>query len=108
MTAEDDAQTAYEQFLKDTNESITEKEKELVNKSEERSKAEADRVEHQVQLDETNANLDQLASELHDMHINCDYLMKNFELRQSARDEEIDALRQGLTLFSGPAFSSYL
>merc|ERR1719160_195838 len=45
IRSEEDAQKAYEEFVKDTNGSIDAKSKDIVNKSETKAKAEADRVE---------------------------------------------------------------
>merc|ERR1712021_132062 len=45
IRSEEDAQKAYEEFVKDTNGSIDAKSKDIVNKSESKAKAEADRVE---------------------------------------------------------------
>ena len=42
---EEDAQKAYEEFVKETNASIEEKSKDIVNKSETKAKTEADLVE---------------------------------------------------------------
>merc|ERR1712094_102128 len=44
IRSEEDAQKAYEDFVKDTNASIEEKSKDIVNKSESKAKAEADLV----------------------------------------------------------------
>jgi outer membrane murein-binding lipoprotein Lpp len=108
MLAEEDAQTAYETMVKDTNESLDEKTKDMINKSEANAKAQAALTEATVQRDEVQATLDQLASELHDLHIECDFLTKNWDIRTEARDEEIEALKQGLGFFSGATFSSFL
>merc|ERR1712156_1164880 len=45
IRSEEDAQKAYEEFVKETNASIEAKSKDIVNKSETRAKAEADLVE---------------------------------------------------------------
>merc|ERR1719272_1110270 len=45
IRSEEDAQKAYEDFVKDTNASIEEKSKDIVSKSESKAKAEADLVE---------------------------------------------------------------
>merc|ERR1719387_1122859 len=108
MLAEEDAQTAYETMVKYTNEAVDEKTKDMINKSEALSKAQVALTEHKVQLDETTANLEQLASENHDLHIECDFLTKNWDIRTEARDEEIEALRQGLGFFSGANFNAFL
>merc|ERR1719506_2345434 len=108
ITAEEDSQTAYEIMVKDTNEALTEKTKDVINKSEIRGKVEADKAEKTVQRDETIDNLEQLANELHDLHITCDYLLKNYDIRTQARDEEIEALKQAIAMFSGASFSNFL
>merc|ERR1719453_252230 len=99
MLSEEDSQTAYENMVKDTNESLDEKNKDLINKSEVLAKTQADLTETTVQRDEVQAQLDQLANELHDVHIDCDFLLKNWDLRVEARDEELEALKQGLFFF---------
>merc|ERR1719321_1511422 len=95
-------------MMNDTNESLDEKNKDLINKSEVLAKTQADLTETTVQRDEVQAQLDQLANELHDIHIDCDFLLKNWDLRVEARDEEVEALKQGLAFFSGASFSSFL
>merc|ERR1712060_942132 len=45
IRAEEDAQKAYEDFVKETNASIEAKSKDIVNMSEDKAKAEADQVE---------------------------------------------------------------
>jgi len=34
--------------------------------------------------------------------------LKNFELRQSAQEEEIEALKQSIAMFSGASFSAFI
>merc|ERR1719253_573846 len=88
VRAEEDAQKAYEVFVTDTNASIEEKSKEIVNKSEEKAKLEAQRVEAEEQKAEVITALEGLAAENADLHKACDYVLKNFDIRQTARDEE--------------------
>merc|ERR1712008_392688 len=84
IRSEEDAQKAYEDFVQETNASIEAKSKEIVNKSELKAKAESDLVE-------TKEAKEAVMLELHQ---SCDFVMKNFDLRQTARDEEIEALKQ--------------
>merc|ERR1719478_1548248 len=49
---EADSQKAYESFVKDTNNSIDEKNKDIINKTQQKAKAESDKVEAEVQRDE--------------------------------------------------------
>merc|ERR1719263_25216 len=108
MRAEEDAQTGYELMVKDTNELVTEKQKESLDKTEQKAKTDEDKVEAEVSLDETNTNLESLANENHDLHIDCDFLTKNWDIINTARDEEIEALKQAIAMFSGASFSAFL
>merc|ERR1719401_2162813 len=94
IRSEEDAQKAYEDFVKDTNGSIEAKSKDIVNKSETKAKAEADLVEAKENKEAVMLELEQLANYKAELHSSCDFVMKNFEIRQTARDEEIEALKQ--------------
>ena len=37
-----------------------------------------------------------------------DFTLKNFDTRQAAREDEIEALKQSLAMFSGASFSAFL
>jgi len=108
IRGEEDSQKAYEDFVKDSNASIEEKTKDIVSKSDMKAKAESDKVEAETELESTMGELEQLANENADLHKSCDFTLKNFELRQSARDDEIEALKQALAMFSGASFSAFL
>merc|ERR1719379_2713597 len=101
IRAEEDAQKSYESFVQETNNSIDTKTKDITNKSEMKAKAEEEKVETQTELE-------QLANENADLHKSCDFTLKNFELRQTAREEEIEALKQSIAMFSGASFSAFL
>jgi len=108
ITAEEDAQTAYEIFTKDSNEAVTEKTKDMINKIEVKGKTEAEKAEKEIQRDETLTTLEELKGALHDIHIDCDFLLKNYDIRTEARDEEIEALKQAIAMFAGASFSTFL
>jgi len=108
IKAEEDAQAAYEDFVKETNASTEEKEKDITNKMEMKSKGESDKVEAESTKEATMGEIEQLANENADLHKSCDFILKNFEVRQAARDDEIDALKQALAMFSGASFSAFL
>merc|ERR1719159_857413 len=61
--AEENAQKAYEDFVKDTNGSIEEKSKEMVNKSELKATAEDDKVMAEESRDKILLDLEQLSNE---------------------------------------------
>merc|ERR1719265_1755962 len=108
ITAEADAQKAYETFVKDTNAGIDDRNKEIVSKSEMKAKAEEDLIKTQEQLSKTLQLLEGLASEKADLHGKCDYVLKNFEIRQSSRMAEIEALKQVKAILSGAKFIQFM
>merc|ERR1719504_306912 len=108
IRSEEDAQKAYEDFVKDTNNSIEEKSLDITNKSEEKAKAESDKVEAEVEKEAVMTELEQLANEDADLHSSCDFVLKNFEIRQTAREQEIEALKQAKAILSGAKFSEFL
>merc|ERR1719337_155620 len=108
IRSEEDAQKAYEDFVKDTNGSIEAKSKDIVNKSESKAKAEADLVEAKENKEAVMLELEQLANYKAELHSSCDFVMKNFEIRQTARDEEIEALKQAKAILSGAKFEAFL
>merc|ERR1719408_788371 len=108
IRSEEDAQKAYEDFVKETNASIEAKSKDIVNKSETKAKAEADLVEAKENKEAVMLELEQLANYKAELHSSCDFVMKNFEIRQTARDEEIEALKQAKAILSGAKFEAFL
>jgi len=108
IRSEEDAQKAYEDFVKETNASIETKSKEIVNKSEEKSKAEGELVETKESKEAVVLELEQLSNYNAELHQACDFMLKNFEVRQTARDEEVEALKQAKAILSGAKFEEFL
>merc|ERR1719362_1688967 len=104
IRSEEDAQKAYEDFVKETNASIETKSKEIVNKSAEKAKAEDELVETKKAKEAVMLELEQLSNYNAELHQSCDFVMKNFDVRQTARDEEIEALKQAKAILSGAKF----
>jgi len=106
--AEAEAQKAYEDLVTDTNASIEEKTKSQVNKVEEKAKAEENLQQAITDKEAALLELEELSNYNAELHQNCDFIMKNFEIRQTARDEEIEALKQAKSILSGAKFIQYL
>merc|ERR1719464_388825 len=83
IRSEEDAQKAYEDFVKETNASIEAKSKEIVNKSEEKAKAESELVETKEAKEAVMLELEQLSNYNAELHQSCDFVMKNFDVRQA-------------------------
>merc|ERR1719359_1065290 len=108
IRGEEDAQKAYEDFVKDTNRSVEEKNKDIIHKSEKKAKAEADLVQAKDDKEAVLLELEQLGNYKAELHGSCDFIVKNFEIRQQARDEEIEALKQAKAILSGAKFEAFL
>jgi len=105
---EEDAQKSYEEFVQDTNKSVEEKETEITNKSELKAEKEGVKTEKEQDLEETMKTLEQLSNTNADLHKDCDFTIKNFDIRQTARDQEIEALKQAKAILSGAKFDAFL
>mmetsp|Transcript_150420 Transcript_150420/g.273670 ORF Transcript_150420/g.273670 Transcript_150420/m.273670 type:complete len:697 (+) Transcript_150420:72-2162(+) len=108
IRSEEDAQKSYEDFVKETNASIEAKNKDIVNKSESKAKNEKDLVAAKSDKDDVLLELEQLANSKAELNESCDFVLKNFEIRQTARDEEIEALKQAKAILSGAKFEEFL
>merc|ERR1719277_2505616 len=108
IRSEEDAQKAYEDFVKETNASIEAKSKEIVSKSDIKAKAESDLVATKESKEATLLELEQLSNYNAQLHQSCDFVLKNFELRQTSRDEEVEALKQAKAILSGAKFEEFL
>jgi hypothetical protein len=101
IASEEDAQAAYENFMKDSNKFIIKATQSLSDMTESKAKAESDLVMAKTDLKGTMTELFGLHEEAGDLHKSCDFLLNNFELRQKARSEEMDALREAKNILSG-------
>merc|ERR1712032_480152 len=108
IRAEEDAQKAYEEFVKETNASVETKNKDIANKSEEKAGAEEDLVQANEEKESVLIELEQLSNYNAELHGSCDFILKNFEIRQTARDEEVEALKQAKAILSGADFEALL
>merc|ERR1719191_67515 len=84
ILAESDAQKGYESFAKDSNDAIDEMIRSINTKTEFKAESESDPVETEQSRDSSIGTLEQLANENTAIHADCDYTLKNFDLRQGA------------------------
>merc|ERR1719352_36801 len=98
---EAEAQAAYETFVADTNASLKELQDAVTTKTEEKAKAEKEKVETEEALQMTMTDLEDLSKYKAGLHEDCDYVLKNFQIRQEGRQAEIEALQQAKQILSG-------
>merc|ERR1719271_670414 len=101
IQAETESQKAYEAFVKDTNKSIEEKSRQLTNKSEEKAQAEGDKVATEESKTSAMNEQQQNQNENADLHKSCDFTTQNFEVKQAALEQEMEALGQAKAVLAG-------
>merc|ERR1719161_3056035 len=78
------------------------------NKQEDKAKAQGEKTSSEEEKKEHMLTLEQLANSAADLHKSCDFVIKNFDIRQEARDQEIEALKQAKAILSGAKFEFLL
>mmetsp|Transcript_52278 Transcript_52278/g.118173 ORF Transcript_52278/g.118173 Transcript_52278/m.118173 type:complete len:727 (+) Transcript_52278:83-2263(+) len=103
---EQKAQEMYESFAKDTSSSIEAAREAVATKSEQTAAASGEKSEtEQAQL-ANDGELASLAELLKATHLECDWLLKYFDVRQTARAEEMDAITEAKAILSGADFGA--
>lgn len=101
LKAEADSQTAYEEFIKDSNHAIKVLNKAITDKTERQAAASqrntAAKHDRVKALDKGDA----LVARSKTLHQSCDYVLDNFTARQEARGAEIQALGEAKAILSG-------
>eukprot|EP00933_Yihiella_yeosuensis_P069340 TRINITY_DN757_c0_g1_i1.p1 TRINITY_DN757_c0_g1~~TRINITY_DN757_c0_g1_i1.p1 ORF type:complete len:664 (-),score=222.28 TRINITY_DN757_c0_g1_i1:160-2151(-) len=101
VAGERTAQENYESFAKETSTSVATKTEQLDDATEVKAKAEKELVETKESLSGTTDEIMELATVNSDLHVTCDFVMKNFDVRQKARQQEMDALKQAKSYLNG-------
>merc|ERR1719379_424931 len=104
-TDEKNAQEDYEQFMKDSAQKRADDSKAIEDKVANKAELSDDLVKAEAAKGDKTKEL--MASEeyLGTLHLECDWLMKNFDLRKEARDGEIDSLGKAKAVLSGADYS---
>jgi len=102
---ESEAQAAYEALVADTNESIKDLGAAITSKSKAKAKAKKELAITKDDLADSIKELEELGKTNADLHSECDYVLKNFMIRQKGRAEEIEALQQAKQILNGANLS---
>merc|ERR1719478_2052196 len=101
MASEQDSQSAYENFMKDSNKSILKTTQAISDMTGARAAAKEELSMTKTDFAQTMTELEGLDQTNADLHKSCDYILKNFDARQAARAAEMDALREAKNILSG-------
>jgi len=98
---ETEAQKSYEIFVKDSNDLIAELSESASAKTKAKATAEVNSETAKSDLESTMGELEGLSKYEADLHSDCDFVLKNFEIRQKARMDEMEAIQQAKAILSG-------
>lgn len=100
-TEEKNAQEEYETLIADSGEKRRMDSKSLSDK--ESAKADLEKALQQMAKEEKTTKFEVMATAetLKDLHLECDWLLNNFEARKEARGGEMDALKKAKAVLSG-------
>jgi len=101
MVSEQDSQSAYENFMKDSNKGIKQEQESISDMTGSRAQAKEELSMAKTNLGQTLDELEGLNNVNGDLHKSCDYVLKNFDVRQAARSAEMDALTEAKNILSG-------
>lgn len=102
---EKDAQSEYEQYLKDSSEKHAADAKALSSKESQKADAEAALQKHHQDLKRATGEAVANAEYLQGLHKECDWMLQNFGVRQKARAAEVDSLKQAKAVLSGADYN---
>lgn len=98
------AQSNYESLVGDTNKSVNTAEKQVTQKTSEKAAAIQEKEQADLTLAQNVDIMGNLKKENKSLHNSCDFLLKNFDTRQAARLEEMEAIDQAKQVLSGADF----
>merc|ERR1719454_2774097 len=101
MASETDSQSAYENFMKDSNKSIKKTTQAISDMTGAKASAKEDLSMAERDFKDTMTDLQNLDGTKADLHKSCDFVLKNFDARQQARAAEMDALAEAKAILSG-------
>jgi len=101
ISSENAAQQAYAVLVTDTAAAIKALETSINEKSDGLAQAKAEKEYEEASETSSTGTLEDLLDYKTDLHGQCDFIMKNFDLRQKARLEEIEAIQKAKAYLSG-------
>jgi hypothetical protein len=108
IKGEEEAQSGYESFVTELNASIKDMQKSITHKTETKASKTAEKAQKEIELEGVHQELAELKSANEDLHADCDYTLKNFDVKQGALEDEIMALKESKSIFSGASFGAFV
>lgn len=94
-------QSAYEEFMKELNKSVISLRRQIADKSDQQAAAQSDLTRVKADLMQSMDDLETQDGIAQQVHKDCDFLVKNFDARQDAVKDEVDALYEAIAMMGG-------
>merc|ERR1719456_2087198 len=104
VVSENNAQEEFAQLVKDTSASLDADKAAIADKEEMKANAAGEKSEVQEAQLANDATLEKAKKLLSAHHTACDWIIKYFDLRQEARQEEMDSIEEAKAILSGADF----
>merc|ERR1719188_1273381 len=104
-TQEKDSQADYEALMKESAEKRAADSKSLGDKQSAKADLEGDLQKLKGTLKEGKDDLAATLKYIHDLHVECDWLLKYYDVRKEMRASEVDALGKARAVLSGADYS---
>jgi chromosome segregation ATPase len=104
-TMEKDSQGDYEKLMADSAQKRAEDSKMMADKEGAKADLEGDLQAHKDTLKSTTKDLGATLKYIHDLHMECDWLLKYYDVRKEMRASEVDALGKAKAVLNGADYS---
>jgi len=101
IATEQEAQSAYSSFVTDADNTIDKLNDAIETKTDAVASANVEKEDAEKRKTATDSQLEDLMASAADLHGECDFVLKNFSIRQKARLQEVEALQKAKALLSG-------
>merc|ERR1719174_3440475 len=93
---EQKATDEYASFVNESNANVAALQRHQVNKRKDKADREEQLADTKAELRDTVAELERLHEYNGQLHVSCDFVLRNFDARQQARSDEVEALNAAL------------
>merc|ERR1719482_1857460 len=98
------SQSDYAKLMEESEATRTANSKGIMTKTASKAEVEAKLETAKETMTATVTDLDLIAATLGDLHMQCDFLLQNYDLRKEARANEVESLKTAKAILSGADF----
>merc|ERR1719235_1368428 len=98
------SQSDYAKLMSESQDTRAANSKAIVTKTASKAETESKLMAAKDALTAVSTDLDLIASTLGDLHMQCDFLLQNYDLRKEARSNEVESLKTAKAILSGANF----